>query len=145
MTSYYIMQNGQLMGPADDAKIKSLLSKGLISTDAIISQDRLNWFPVKSLLEIESRPEEDFIIEPCHRHGAIPKPLMVVIWVLVLTLALLVSASGVVLVYTGTLQRWFPLEQLRNHEEEEMEEADSEEESGESKEGQQGQQEQREQ
>ena len=122
MTSYYIMQNGQLMGPADDAKIKSLLSRGLVSMEAIISQDRLNWFPVKNLLEVENRPEADLLIrEPSHHHAAIPKPLMVLIWVLVLALALLVSASGVVLFYTGTLQRWFPMEQVEEQEQEQDE------------------------
>lgn len=140
MTSYYIVQNGQLMGPADDAKIKSMLSRGLISLDAIISQDRLNWVPVKSLIEIESRYEEDFHIEPSRHHAAIPKPFMVVIWVLVLALALLFSAGGVVLFYTGTLQEWFSIEQTKNQDDEDEEdEPDSEEESEENKEEQQAQ------
>ena len=140
MISYYIMQNGQLMGPADDAKIKSLVSRGLISTDAIVSPDRLNWLPIKSILDIESRHEEDFNVEVPRRHAAMPKSLMVVIWVVVLVLALLFSASGVVLVYTGNLQRWFSIEQVKNQDEDdEKDESDSEEDSEESKEGQQEQ------
>ena len=137
MISYYIMQNGQLMGPADDTKIKSLVSRGLISSDATISQDRLNWFPVNNLLDNESRHEEEFNVEASPRHAAIRKSLMVVIWVLVLVFALLFSASGVVLVYTGTLQRWFSSEQVKNQDEDdENDESDSNEDSEENKEEQ---------
>ncbi|MBO4513713.1 MAG: hypothetical protein J5746_13210 [Victivallales bacterium] len=135
MTSYYIMQDGQLMGPADEAKIKSMVSRGLIPTDATISQDRLNWFPVKSLLENEVHSDAEFNME-ASQHSAPPKKsLMLVVWALVLALALFFSASAVILVYTGSLHRWFSFEQVKQQEDEDdKDESDSEADAEENKE-----------
>lgn len=135
MASYYIMQNGQLMGPADEAKIKSLLSRGLISSEATISQDRLDWFPIKILLENEVRPEAEFNMEASHHPAPKQNTLMVVIWVLVLVFALFFSASAVVLVYTGSFHRWFSIEQVKQQDDkDDKDESDSEEDSEENKE-----------
>lgn len=141
MTGYYIMQDGQLMGPADEAKIKSMVSRGLISTDATISQDRLNWFPVKSLLENEVRLEAVFNMEASQHHAPKKNTLMLVIWVLVLALALFFSASAVILFYTGSLHRWFSIEQVKQQEDEDdKDESDSDADSEDNKEEGKGEQ-----
>ena len=118
MASYYIMQKGQLMGPADDTRVKSMLSRGLILDEATVSQDRLNWVPVRSLLENDSQPEADLRIVAPPRTAAKRNSLLVLAWVLILMIILMLSAGAAILVYTGTLQRWLSTEQVEDDEQE---------------------------